>query len=121
METRRIAAEYRLTHWAGVMSERQESGLSIRAFCENAGIHENTYFYWQRRLREATCDSMPEIGLVPSGFMEVKLAKPAAIPPSAATSSSHISIEGSGVRIMAGCEYPADKLVALLREVVRSC
>jgi len=121
MNTRKIAAEYRLKHWADIMSERQESGLSVKAFCENAGIHENTYFYWQRRLREAACNDMSRIALMPSGFMEVKLAEPAVISPSATTSSGQISIEGTGVRIMAGSEYPADKLVALLREVVRSC
>jgi len=78
METRKIAAEYRLTHWAGIMSERQESELSIKAFCENAGIHEDTYFYWQRKLCEATCNRLSRIGLVQSGFMELKLAEHAA-------------------------------------------
>ena len=121
METRKIAAEYRLTHWAGIMSKRQESGLSIKAFCENAGIHENTYFYWQRKLREATCNKLSGIGLVQSGFMEVKLAEQAVIPPSATISTGKISIESSGVLIIADCEYPADKLVALLLEVVRPC
>jgi len=121
MDTRRIAAEYRLTHWAGIMSERQESGLSVRAFCENSGIHENTYFYWQKRLREAACDDESGITLIPSGFMEVKMAEPAAFPSSSTTSSGQISVECSGVRIIAGCEYPADKLAALLREMVRPC
>jgi putative transposase len=52
-ETRSISKEYRLSYWANVMKERSNSGQSIRAYCEKAGIHENTYFYWQRRLREA--------------------------------------------------------------------
>jgi transposase-like protein len=54
MNTRNIAAEYRLEHWVQMMQDRAEKGLSIRAYCENVGIHENTYFYWQRKLREAT-------------------------------------------------------------------
>ena len=56
MNTREIAAEYRLSHWAQVMRERSESGLSIKAFCENAGFHENIYYYWQRKLRESACE-----------------------------------------------------------------
>ncbi|MCK9478690.1 MAG: hypothetical protein M0R40_04210 [Firmicutes bacterium] len=32
VDTREIAAEYRLSHWAQIMQERIESGLSIRAF-----------------------------------------------------------------------------------------
>ena len=45
MNTREIATEYRLSHWAQVMRERIESGLSIKAFCENVGFHENIYYY----------------------------------------------------------------------------
>ena len=58
MNTREIAAEYRLSHWAQIMHERKESGLSIRAFCKNAGLHENVYYYWQRKLREASCEEL---------------------------------------------------------------
>ena len=58
MNTREIAVEYRLSHWAGIMRERKESGLSVKAFCEKAGFHENIYYYWQRRLREAACGEL---------------------------------------------------------------
>ena len=76
MNTREIAEEYRLTHWAGIMRERSESGLSIKDFCKSAGFHENVYFYWQRKLREAACEQLliaakgrkPEISEVPSGW-----------------------------------------------------
>jgi putative transposase len=76
MNTRDIAAEYRLAHWAQVMRERVDKGLSIRAYCENARIHENTYFYWQRKLREATCSEIQsaatepeEKSLAPNGWV----------------------------------------------------
>ena len=59
MNTREIAVEYRLAHWAEIMRERQESGLSIKAYCESIGIHQNVYFYWQRKLREAACQQDP--------------------------------------------------------------
>ena len=53
MNTRGIAAEYRLSHWAQIVQDRSQRGLSIRAYCAETGIHENTYFYWQHKLREA--------------------------------------------------------------------
>ncbi len=53
MNTRAIATEYRLSYWAGIMRERSERGQSIRAYCKQAGFHENIYYYWQRKLREA--------------------------------------------------------------------
>ncbi len=72
MNTRDIATEYRLTHWAQVMQDRTDRGLLIRAYCKEAGIHENTYFYWQRKLREAVCSGMQaaaeEKSLMPNGW-----------------------------------------------------
>jgi putative transposase len=28
-------------------------GITVRSYCAETGIHENTYFYWQHKLREA--------------------------------------------------------------------
>ena len=125
MNTREIAEEYRLSHWAGIMQERKESGLSVRAFCKNAGFHENNYFYWQKRLREATCEELAKIqnntNIVPKGFMEVRLSSSSSIPSMKSEGASQVSIEAAGMRIAASNEYPIDKLVALLREVSQIC
>jgi hypothetical protein len=53
MTTKAVSTTHRLSHWAGIMRERKDSGLSIRAYCKRAGYHENNYYYWQRKLREA--------------------------------------------------------------------
>jgi len=58
INTREIAEEYRLTHWAQIMRERTQSGVSIKAFCKQIGICNNTYFYWQRRVRAAACEEL---------------------------------------------------------------
>jgi len=55
INTREITSEYRLSHWAGVIQERNTSGLSVKAYCESIGIHTNVYFYWQRKIRETAC------------------------------------------------------------------
>ena len=125
MNTREIAEEYRLSHWAGIMQERKESGLSVRAFCKNAGFHENSYFYWQRRLREATCEELARIqdkpNMVPPGFMEVRLSADKPLPSIIHEGPNPVCIETAGLRIAASNEYPIDKLVTLLREVSRQC
>jgi len=126
MNTREIAEEYRLTHWAEIIQERKESGLSVRAFCKGAGFHENIYFYWQRKLREATCEELSTIrgktaGMVPSGFTELKLASRTTLPTMIADNRERVCIETSGLRITASNEYPIDKLVTLMREVTRLC
>ena len=126
MNTRYMAAEYRLAHWAQVMQSRKDSGLSVREFCDQAGFHENSYYYWQKKLREATCEEISKIqggsaSLVPAVFAEVKLAARSGSSPTAAADQSHVSVEAAGVRITACGGYPADKLIHLLRAVMRPC
>jgi len=125
INTREIASEYRLSHWALIIQERSESGLSIKAFCRQIGICANTYFYWQRKLREAACEqltkreSTPKFLSAPS-FAEVMVCES---PTSVASveAVSQLRIEISGVQITADSTYPTDKLSALLRELMRSC
>lgn len=129
MNTRAIAAEYRLAHWAQIMRERSESRLSIKAFCMNSGIHENTYFYWQKKLREAACEQLEmtpadskSTDLVHPGFAEVKLQdSPSRIKHTESVSHGNLSIEVSGVKIIVDSIYPPDKLAYLLRELVKGC
>jgi len=118
INTREVAKEYRLTHWARIMRERTQRGLSIREYCNEIGIAENTYFYWQRRVRQAACEQ-----LAAPGFVEVAIQEPPALPiPSEPEApSSQLRAEVAGVRIIADSAYPPSSLAALLRELTRPC
>jgi len=115
MNTRNIAADYRLAHWAEVMRERADRKLSIRAYCEEAGIHENTYFYWQRRLREAACSGNQTAGiaegksLVPKGWIALGAKEEP-------HQAQGLTIEVSGCRI----RVQADTDPVLLAKVCRA-
>jgi len=127
MNTREIAVEYRLAHWAKTVQDRSESGLSIKAYCESLSIHENTYYYWLRKLREAACGELTKIEgkpvkLANPVFAEVKLPVEAGLLPGAAIpQQGNICIEVAGARISADCEYPIDKLAEVLRAVKLPC
>ena len=127
MNTRTIAAEYRLAHWAGIMRERQESGLSIRAFCEKAGFHENIYFYWQRKLREAACK-----GLIGNVQNETTAAGKSLMPSEAprarwvtvseaaepAKKEEVLPIEISGCRVLASADVDSELLAKVCRVLI---
>ena len=124
MNTREIAAEYRLSHWAGMIKRRSENGQSIRVFCESEGIHENTYYYWQRKLREAVIVDQSKqqknlMTMPPTGFAEVKLPIEETKTAIIQSRQNQIRIEVDGLRIVADGEYPIDKLVNLFLEVAR--
>jgi hypothetical protein len=131
VNTREVAAEYRLTHWAQIMQERNKSELSIRAYCKQIGICENTYFYWQRRLRKAACGQLSKFeaeqkrGIEPC-FVEVEVAEQPVLPALPAPSTpaslpSQLHIKTGGVQITADSTYPPEQLAALLRELRRPC
>lgn len=55
MDGRKIAAEVRLQQWMQIVQARQESGQTIKEFCEVNGLNEKTFHYWKRKLRKAAC------------------------------------------------------------------
>lgn len=81
MDTRKAAAEYRLAQWRQVLQSRVAQGQSIKEYCMGAGISRNTYFYWQRKLREAACTELAEreaamgTGLAPAGWTRLAPAE----------------------------------------------
>ena len=50
-----VRNEYRMAEFADILSQRQASGLSVRAFCREYGISQHAYYYRLRKLREQVC------------------------------------------------------------------
>ena len=126
MNTREIAKEVRLSHWASIIRERQESGLSVKAYCERAGFHSNSYFYWQKKLRETACDVLIRtqdrtMSMAQPVFAELKIPTQPASLSKCGNLANQICIETAGMRLTADGEYPIDKLAELLRVVSREC
>ena len=123
MNTRTIAAEYRLQHWAEIIRKQHESGLSIREYCKSSEIPEWQYYYWQKKLREAACEKLMKVQsessvMLSNRFTEVKLAEQQLASSSyAGIGQNQICIEASGIRFTASGEYPVEKLAVLLREM----
>ena len=78
MDSTKIIAEQRLLYWAQFIRDRKASGLSVRAFCRNADVRENIYYYWQKKIRDEACEQLlmsrmddGSTPFVPKGFTEV--------------------------------------------------
>lgn len=118
MDTREIAKEYRLGHWAGVIRDRNASGLTTKAYCESAGICENVYYYWQRKLREAACEeflpSASDNQIVPHGWAVCEEEVPK-------DSTTGITIEIGGFSIKVGLDVSANQLEETCRVLMKLC
>jgi hypothetical protein len=58
MDVQKATHEIRLQQWIGIIKECRSSGKSVKSWCEEKGISEKSYFYWQRRAREAACQEL---------------------------------------------------------------
>ena len=80
MDTQKITKEYRLSQWAQIIKARNESGKSIKEFCEDTGISKHAYFYWLRKLRQTACKDLTPAEessvIVPNGWIRLNPAKP---------------------------------------------
>src|SRR5262245_39008363 len=51
-------------YWRQVLSRRQHSSLSVRAFCRAEGVNEPRFYWWRRRLGQVE-PREPEPAFVP--------------------------------------------------------
>ena len=67
-----VKQEYQLQEWSGMLRERKESGLSVKAWCQDRGISEHCYYYRLRKLRQAACTALEQAQ--PLQLAEIPLA-----------------------------------------------
>ena len=72
MNISEVKREYQLQEWSGMLHERKESGLSVKAWCAEHGITEHAYYYRLRKLRQAACTALEQAQ--PLQLAEVPLA-----------------------------------------------
>lgn len=106
MNTQKITQEYRKSQWMQIIQNRLDSGQTIKDFCESTGITKHTYYYWQRKLREAACTELMPVGEptnpVPNGWMQV---------PQTQKTSSSLDVEVSGCRITVNSDTDPELLI----------
>ena len=109
-EAKRIT---RMNEWRQQIHERQESGQSVRAWCRQNGIRENSYYYWLRIIRE---EALRETENRSSALVRVEPEKLAAETESSRSSSGGIVIRAHGVE----AEFPTGTDIGMLAAFVKA-
>lgn len=119
MDTRQLTHEVRLKHWAEVLRRRRESGQTIRSFCRSEGICEKTYYYWQKRIRQAVGESLmgQEEGRVAGVLPPAPVF--AALPAPKTGGTVRIEIGGAVVEIDPGADMAV--VTSVLRLLAGQC
>jgi len=55
-----------------IYSRFQSSGLRVRDFCQNEGLHESKFYYWQKKLHSSSSER--------SDFIPLVFNRPASLP-----------------------------------------
>ena len=128
MDTRKIAREVRLRHWAEQINNRNASGETVISWCAKQGINPKTYYYWQNQLRKTALKRIAveqngneRTSLLSSGFAEVKISDSPRPPLPEYSGRGEVRIEAAGFRITADSGYPAASLAELLKGLALSC
>jgi transposase-like protein len=94
----------RLDFWRQLTGKQQESGMSVRAFCQQHGTSEYSFYHWRKRLREQ----------LPIKFALVETSRSA---PTAVAAMEVILTSGERLRIVPGVDAATLRLVlSVLRE-----
>jgi hypothetical protein len=93
--------------WRSLVSEQEESGQSIAAFCRAGKLHESLFYYWKKRLQQAATPP----------FVEVQVAKPELRPSRSALGSTIEVRLSNGRSLLVAPSFDAGHLRALLAVV----
>jgi hypothetical protein len=94
----------RLDFWRQLIGEQQQSGMPVRAFCQQHRTSEYSFYHWRKRLREQ----------LPMKFALVETGRTASV--SVAAVEVRLTT-GEWVRIVPGVEAATLRLVlSVLRE-----
>ena len=61
MKPSEVKQEYQLQVWSGMIQEQKFSGLSIKSWCAEHGVSENTYYYRLKKLRQTACTALEQM------------------------------------------------------------
>ena len=56
-----LSKQERLESWTARIMACRGSGMTVRAWCQENGLSEKTYYYWQRRLFQALSEQQQAI------------------------------------------------------------
>ena len=78
-ELQRLNEQKKLSLWAARISECRNSGLSVKRWCKENGVGEQTYYKWQRRVFTMVMEQQETQFAEVTPVMETRKTAPVAI------------------------------------------
>ena len=118
MDVQEVRDQVRIQEWMQLIRERNDSGMTIKAWCETKGLSENQYYYWLRKIRKTACtalknrsDKAPLVREDGPVFAEVNVL------PQTPMTTSGITIHMSQADIHIGKDVCANQIKTILKVI----
>lgn len=108
-----LVTDVRASEWAQIIAECNASGQTRGDWCSEHGINIHAFYYWQRRLRTETFETIQERKLPAVSFAELPVMQDVQQEPSA--QKVHIKVRGLTIDLEGD---PSPGVLALVRELL---
>ena len=116
-----IKMELRHREWAEQIQECQNSGMTVKEWCESSGIKLSTYYSRLKAVREETLSRQPKLHEIVPVSVSTELTGNRAVLPEKSSfsdkpkSTEKIIIRKNGVEIELPCNTSENTISAMLR------
>lgn len=78
MSPKEAKRQLSLSQWSDTIKDRNNSGLTVKEYCELNGVSRNAYYYWQRIIRQDLLDqaAVTQTSIVEIGIPDKPTAQP---------------------------------------------
>lgn len=117
-EITQIKVIFRKEEWSKLITECQNSGMTIKNWCEQKNLKESSYYYWLKQIRKEAC-----INQLPAPHVNQKLVEFAKLPvearPIQAVSSVTIHLPVATLEVKEGASQ--ETLETVLKALKNIC
>lgn len=122
MTTQEVKNHYSLQKWSSIIQECTTSGLPVRQWCQQNSILEGSYYYWLRKIRIKTLESLPAVtteNAIQPVHQENTVFARLSVPQR--TMTADVSLSVNGVDIGISNTATAELIHSVLLEIKQLC
>lgn len=122
MTTQEVKKHYSMQKWTSIIQECTTSGLSVRQWCHQNGVLEGSYYYWLRKIRLKSLETLPEVtagnAIQPVSQSNTVFAR---LPLLEKSNNADVTLSLNGIEIGFNNSATADLIHSILLEIKQLC
>ncbi|WP_303862798.1 transposase [Alkalibaculum bacchi] len=101
-EITQVKNRFRLEQWTQLIKDYQSSDMTVKAWCEQNGVKQQSYYYWLKKIRKAACGHLPATQTQVKHSTPTEFAKLQVTPPNHVQAAVIIHLPYASVEVAEG-------------------